>query len=103
MAHIHRASRLGDYQDVLAALEAEPDVNIASIHHFTPLMLAAREEHLSLVKMLLDKGANPNLSHPNGRTALHLASSGGHEEIVQVLLAGGADINAVSKRGDRRG
>ena len=100
MAHIHRAARLGNYQDVLAALAEKENADAMSIQHFTPLMLAAREGHLSIIKLLLDRGANPNLAHPNGRTALHLASSAGHEEIVQSLLFGGAFINVISKRGD---
>jgi ankyrin repeat protein len=100
MAHIHRAARLGNSQEVLASLAQGENVDAVSIHHFTPLMLAAREGHLRTVTLLLDKGANVNLAHPNGRTALHLASSAGHEKIVQALLLGGANINIVSKRGD---
>lgn len=100
MAHIHRATRLGNYQEVLAELDSESDVNSVSIHHFTPLMLAAWEGYLPIVNLLLGKGANPNIAHPNGRTALHLSCSKGHEEVVQALLAHGANINADSERGD---
>ncbi len=100
MAHIDRAARLGNYQEVLAALAAEADVDSVSVHYFTPLMLAAREGYLPIVNLLLGKGANPNIAHPNGRTALHLACSKGNEEIVQALLVNGVNINPVSKRGD---
>ncbi len=84
----------------MAALATEADIDSISVHHFTPLMLTAREGYLPIVNLLLNKGADPNIAHPNGRTALHLACSEGHEEIAQALLTYGAKINAAGKRGD---
>ncbi len=41
--------------------------------NLTPLMCAAIQGNAGLVKALLDKGANPELTDNHGRTALHLA------------------------------
>jgi len=39
-----------------------------------------------MVKMLLEKGADPNAKHQSGRTALIDAAVGGHANIVEILL-----------------
>lgn len=53
----------------------------------TPLHLAARSNHIPIVKYLLAKGANVNLQDKDGYTAMHYAALNGNREIVQLLLA----------------
>ena len=45
------------------------------------------------IQMILEAGADPNLTTDDGRTALMIASSAGHLSIVQMLLEAGADPN----------
>ena len=59
----------------------------------TALMLASRNGHMEIARLLLDAGAEPNLWDCDGETALMCASSRGHVEIVRLLLDAGADKN----------
>lgn len=65
----------------------------------TPLLLAVANSHLEVVKVLLDRGAHPNLSNNDGWTPLLSAADKGHLEVVKVLLDHGADVNATDDRG----
>jgi ankyrin repeat protein len=62
---------------------------------FTPLMAAVRSCDLSMVRFLIDKGADVRGKTANGFTALYGAASWpGNVEIVRLLLDQGADANA---------
>ena len=60
----------------------------------SPLLAAAEMNHAKILRLLLERGANPNLpSLPDktGQTALHVANSC---EAVEILLLHGADVNS---------
>ncbi len=59
----------------------------------TPLMAAAQMGHLEALKILLAKGANPNLKDTQGDTALSLALEYHHPEIAAILRQRGAKAN----------
>ena len=73
-----------DFSELLLAHGA--DMECTSIVDFTPLHLAARNEHPKQVSLLLGKGANINASAPNGRTALYTAIGFRRSAVVKVLL-----------------
>jgi len=52
-----------------------------------------------LVKLLLARGADPNLTDKRGNTPLMMAAMGCDAELLQMLLDGGADLNAKSADG----
>ena len=56
----------------------------------TPLHLAAWTGEPTLVRVLLDNDADPNLSNDFGVTPLQIAATEGHSEIVRELQAAGA-------------
>lgn len=60
---------------------------------WNPLLYAAFEGRLSIVNLLLEKGANPNVLAPNQTTPLMFAARNGHEDVVRVLLQVGANID----------
>jgi ankyrin repeat protein len=45
------------------------------------------------VKLLLEKGAEPNPKDDYGRTPLWWAAENGHEAVVKLLLERGAELN----------
>jgi ankyrin repeat protein len=92
-------------------LQARANPNVKDKDGVTPLILAAKYEHIvqihygpsvrmirnlepEIAKLLLDAGAAPNEKDPDGLTALMFAAAQGRLELVKTLLAGGADVNA---------
>ncbi|KAF5563747.1 Het-eN [Fusarium phyllophilum] len=66
------------------------DVNQEVYRGRTPLHLAAEFGRVSIVKLLLENGAQPNRCGPLGRTPLHYAAWHGHTAVMEALLSSGA-------------
>ena len=58
----------------------------------TPLIFAAYEGHVNVVKLLIENKANIHARGEFGRTALLNAAENGHTECIEELLKHGADI-----------
>ena len=56
-----------------------------------PLHSAAAGSHASIVAILLEHGADPNVRQGGGFTPLHAAAQNGDRESVEALLESGAD------------
>jgi uncharacterized protein len=67
------AARGGCYECVEALIGAGADANVPTPEGVTPLMIALDNDHNDVAKLLLDRGANPNLWDWWGRTALYIA------------------------------
>uniref|UniRef100_A0A0A9WC50 Ankyrin repeat and KH domain-containing protein 1 n=1 Tax=Lygus hesperus TaxID=30085 RepID=A0A0A9WC50_LYGHE len=65
----------------------------------TPLMEAAQEGHLDLVRYLLEANADVNAQTQTGDTALTYACENGHTEVAKLLLQYGADLEHESEGG----
>jgi len=65
------------------------------------LGLASFFGHLSLVKLLLDKGANPNIASNNQFKVapIHSACAISHFDITELLIRYHADVNAKQMQG----
>ena len=87
------AARGGSVPTIDALLAGRADVNVRNRYGDTPLMIAALNGHLEVMKKLRARGAEINGA---GWTALIYAATGGHDDAVRYLLAEGADINAPS-------
>ncbi len=79
-------------------LQNGADPHLPAYDHASALDLWAYEGDASVVRVLLDHHADPNLGcAPSGETPLHYATSQGHlpgrTECVKLLLAAGADPN----------
>jgi ankyrin repeat protein len=70
---LHYAARDGCYECVDALIAAGSDVNIPTPEGVNALMLAIDNEHNDVAKLLLDRGANPNVWDWWGRTPLYIA------------------------------
>jgi ankyrin repeat protein len=63
------------------------------IGQHTPLHVASRTGQSTVVRTLLDAGADPHAATSSGATPLHLAAQAGSAEAVAALLDHGADVN----------
>jgi ankyrin repeat protein len=93
---IQDAARKGDFQEVKRQLDAGANVNSETFRmRRTALHEAAGFGHLEIVKLLLERGADPNIREESGTPPLAFAAYGGYIEIMEILIAHGA------KPGDR--
>jgi len=88
------APKKGRYVDMDAAPEAPTFTG-----GLTPLVIAAREDALDSVKLLLDLKADPNIPSADGSTALLVAVQNGLYDVANYLVEHGADINKQNVKG----
>jgi ankyrin repeat protein len=81
------AARDGCSECIEALLGAGADVNVPTPEGVTALMLALDNDHNDVAKLLLDRGANPQLWDWWGRTALYIA--GDRKEVNGAGARGG--------------
>ena len=92
------ALRNGNRQAFERLLKADPQApNRRGTDGATPLMYAALYGDASTVRLLLERGANPNLRNDAGATALMWAADDADK--TRLLLEHGADANARSDDG----
>jgi beta-lactamase regulating signal transducer with metallopeptidase domain len=91
-----RAAVAGDISGIDELLRAGANVNCTAPHGQveSPLIGAAKNGRLNAVRLLLDRGADPNL-WPRLKTPLIYAADAGHVEIVSLLLDRGANIDLI--------
>ena len=86
---IHRACNFGliEIAKLLLESEAEAQVNFQDIDGNTPLHYAALRSHQDIWKLLVSRGANPNIRNIEGMTALDIA-----EKALDIAEKNGLDI-----------
>jgi ankyrin repeat protein len=92
------AAALGDLDRVREMLDADPGrIREARPSGRRPLSAAVEFGHTDIVRLLLERGADPNWDEPTapkGRS-LHSAAGDGNLTMVELLLAHGADPNSM--------
>jgi ankyrin repeat protein len=96
---LHAAVVCGRVDLCSMLIDANADLNAVSGGD-TALHLAARNKHNKLVKLLLEKGANPAAVGADGRTALLLAAASGQESWVKLLLSKYGSMNENTSNGN---
>lgn len=98
---LSQAVRLNDPALVQSLLNQGAQINgnvvYASMgYHMTPLQASARSGHIQMMNLLIDNGADVNLSNLKGNTALHYAAAFNYAATA-LLINKGADLNAFNQ------
>jgi ankyrin repeat protein len=89
---IYLAAVNGDAAAIERLLDAGEDANaVLTAEGESVLMLTSYTGNPQAVKLLLTRGADPNVQQFRGQTALMWAAAEGHTEVVKLLLDAGAD------------
>jgi ankyrin repeat protein len=106
---LHTATEDGHAGVVSVLIEtAVVDLNAAltdgELADITPLFLAAQNNRLDVLKLLIAAGADVNVACDDGSTPLHAAAENGHAGVVSALIAtAGVDLNAALTGDDSAG
>ncbi len=91
----------GDIDGVKFFAKSGPElVNQKNIGGATPLLLACREGNLEIVKILIDNGANINVTDNEGWTPLMRAALAGKKDVVDLLMTKDTQAAAVNSIGE---
>ena len=101
MTALHWAASNNDVDLASMLIHAGANLRAATrVNGYTPLMMAARAGHAPVMRLLLERGANPKTASVAGTTPLMLAAAAGSADAARVLLDAGADVSATeSARG----
>jgi ankyrin repeat protein len=99
---LHLAAFFGqaDAVRLLLARGAACDVHGTGWMQGTALHSAASASQTTIVRILLDAGADPNTRQRHEYTPLHSAAANADLESIEALLAAGADVAAANDEGD---
>ena len=95
------AAQFGSLQDVEKVLKQDPTaLNMQDEEGMTPLAGAVVQAQVDVVRLLLEKGADPNIPNKNGLTPLEHAC--GRDQaagmaLAELLVARGAAVNPTNK------
>jgi ankyrin repeat protein len=84
---LHFACASGSFECVDLLLQLVPEsIDEKTATGLTPLYLAIQENHLNIVLLLSDCGANFELKTEDGRNLIHLTCQHGHLDILRWLI-----------------
>lgn len=89
-------ARVGSTDELIAYVDAGVPVDLTDASGNTLLMLAAYHGHVATVRVLAERGADPDRANDRGQTPLAGAVFKGAREVVEALLQAGADPQAGS-------
>ncbi len=65
----------------------------------TPIITATDGGHVSVVELLISKGANIHDKNEDGISPIVTATYGGHLSVVELLLSNGANVHDTDEKG----
>lgn len=97
--HIFNVIASGNLKLLNETLDQNPNLlNFQTEEGYNPVHIACVMAKREPLKVLLERGADPNLTNKWGKGPLHLAASEGYVDIVELLVINGAVVNSRDKK-----
>jgi len=96
---IHEAAKNGDLKAVNDFLQTGKPLDAQDHKGITPLGYAVGANRIAVVKLLLDKRANPFSVDSTGNSGLHYAAGYGRKELLEYLVKTGASASQQNSKG----
>ncbi len=94
-------SKTGSAQEIQDALDAGADINAQNNWGTSALLMAAEyNTNPDVITMLIQAGADVNISDEDWNTALIYAAGNTNPKVITVLIAAGADVKAKNHNGE---
>lgn len=103
VAAAFKSTDAGDAKEVARLLDEEPRLlytTQGNYHRHTLLLHAVIRGRREVVRLLVERGADPHCWDGGDFTPLHYSASDGDEEVVALLLEAGADAAAQTDQAD---
>ncbi|XP_028169065.1 uncharacterized protein LOC114359033 [Ostrinia furnacalis] len=95
MTALHIAAQGGDVELCTALLEAgDVSVDSRDLGGWTPLVWAAENDHVDVVRLLLSRGADATTRDSEGNGCVHWCALAGHARSLRLLLAAAPHAHA---------
>ena len=97
---VHYAARNYQCTEILqATIRHGVDVNATNKENITALMIACEEGNIDVINILLNAGADPNITNADGDTCLcYAARNDCCTEVLQAIISHGIDVNTTNKK-----
>jgi len=96
---IHEAAKMGDLKAIQEYLDKQKPLDAQDPKGITPLGYAIGANRIAVVKLLLDKRANPFAVDAAGNCGLHYAAGYGRKELCEYMLKTGSNVNQTNAQG----
>ena len=96
---IHEAAKMGELKAVQEYVDKAQPLDAQDHKGVTPLGYAIGANRIAIVKLLLDKRANPFAVDSQGNCGLHYAAGYGRKELCEYLLKTGSNMNQANAQG----
>ncbi|MEZ4317480.1 MAG: ankyrin repeat domain-containing protein [Myxococcota bacterium] len=91
---VFEAADVGDVDALRAMLDERPErIGLRDESGWTPLHHACYRDHVEVVVLLLERGADANAVAVGECVPIHMAATEGSAATIDALAAGGADLN----------
>jgi len=96
---IHEAAKMGELKAVQEYMDKGKPLDAQDHKGITPLGYAIGANRIAVVKLLLDKRANPFSVDSQGNCGLHYAAGYGRKELCEYLLKVGTSVTQTNSQG----